>query len=89
MTVSPCNACGHQIATTALACPNCGAPGPGHHTAQKQRQGLARPFLVLGFAIAAFGMVAQCGLGEPGGVFAVVFGLALFVVGRIVSGHKG
>jgi hypothetical protein len=39
-----CRDCPHRISTRAVACPNCGAPGPGLH----QRGGRARAAAMVG-----------------------------------------
>ena len=40
MALNPCRECGHQISSTAAACPKCGAPGPA---AIAQPQPIAQP----------------------------------------------
>ena len=37
MPLVPCRACGHQVDTSALACPECGATDPGHKLSRQQR----------------------------------------------------
>lgn len=37
MTLVPCRACGHQVDTSALACPGCGATDPGRSISRQQR----------------------------------------------------
>jgi hypothetical protein len=37
MPLVPCRACGHQVDTSALACPGCGATNPGHKFSSQQR----------------------------------------------------
>ncbi|MGB4467589.1 MAG: hypothetical protein WBH99_06585 [Azovibrio sp.] len=37
MSLVPCRACGHQVDTSALACPGCGATDPGHSISRQQR----------------------------------------------------
>jgi hypothetical protein len=37
MPLVPCRACGHQVDTSALACPECGATNPGHKLSRQQR----------------------------------------------------
>lgn len=37
MALVPCRACGHQVDTSALACPGCGATDPGRSISRQQR----------------------------------------------------
>lgn len=37
MSLVPCRACGHQVDTSALACPNCGATDPAHKISRQLR----------------------------------------------------
>ena len=37
MTLVPCRACDHQVDTSALACPGCGATDPGRSISRQQR----------------------------------------------------
>jgi len=37
MSLVPCRACGHQVDTSAEACPGCGATNPGHKMSRQQR----------------------------------------------------
>lgn len=37
MSLVPCRACGHQVDTSALACPGCGATDPGRSISRQQR----------------------------------------------------
>lgn len=37
MPLVSCRACGHQVDTSALACPECGATNPGHKLSRQQR----------------------------------------------------
>ena len=37
MSLVACRACGHQVDTSALACPNCGATDPGHKISRQRR----------------------------------------------------
>jgi hypothetical protein len=37
MSLVPCRACGHEVDTSALACPQCGATNPGHKYSRQQR----------------------------------------------------
>ena len=37
MSLVACRACGHQVDTSALACPKCGATDPGHKISRQQR----------------------------------------------------
>ncbi len=36
MSLVPCRACGHQVDTSALACPGCGATDPGKKLSRQQ-----------------------------------------------------
>jgi hypothetical protein len=36
MALVPCRACGHQVDTSALACPGCGATNPGRKMSRQQ-----------------------------------------------------
>ena len=38
MPLVPCRACGHQVDTSALACPRCGATDPGRKISRQQRE---------------------------------------------------
>ena len=38
MSLVACRACGHQVDTSALACPKCGATDPGHKTSRQRRE---------------------------------------------------
>ena len=37
MSLVACRACGHQVDTSALACPQCGAPDPGKKISRQRR----------------------------------------------------
>ena len=37
MSLVECRACGHQVDTSALACPKCGATDPGRKISRQQR----------------------------------------------------
>ena len=37
MSLVPCRACGHQVDTSALACPGCGATDPAKKISRQQR----------------------------------------------------
>lgn len=52
MPLVPCRACGHQVDTSAIACPGCGATNPGHKMS-KQRSDLIVLLiqLIVGFAL--------------------------------------
>jgi hypothetical protein len=39
MSLVDCRACGHQVDTSALACPGCGATDPGKSISRQQRNG--------------------------------------------------
>ena len=38
MSLVACRACGHQVDTSALACPKCGATDPGHQISRQRRE---------------------------------------------------
>ena len=38
MSLVACRACGHQVDTSALACPRCGATDPGHKISRQRRE---------------------------------------------------
>ena len=44
MSLVACRACGHQVDTSALACPNCGATDPGKKISRQRRD--ARNFVI-------------------------------------------
>ena len=50
MPLVPCRACGHQVDTSALACPECGATDPGHKISRQQRNAISS---VLQFVLVA------------------------------------
>jgi hypothetical protein len=37
MSLVPCRACGHQVDTSALACPECGATDPARKISRQRR----------------------------------------------------
>lgn len=39
MSLVPCRACEHQVDTSALACPKCGATDPAKSISRQQRNG--------------------------------------------------
>lgn len=52
MSLVPCRACGHQVDTSALACPSCGATDPGRSISRQQRDlRLLAVQIVLGLVI--------------------------------------
>jgi len=55
MSLVPCRACGHQVDTSALACPRCGATDPAKKISRQQRN--LRSFVVqLVFWLTLFGL---------------------------------
>lgn len=44
MSLVPCRACDHQVDTSALACPGCGATDPSKKISRQQRE--ARTLLI-------------------------------------------
>lgn len=52
MTLVPCRACGHQVDTSAIACPGCGATNPGHKMSKQQSDMIVLLIqLIVGFAL--------------------------------------
>jgi hypothetical protein len=41
MPLVPCRACEHQVDTSALACPHCGATDPGKKISRQQRNAIS------------------------------------------------
>jgi hypothetical protein len=41
MSLVPCRACEHQVDTSALACPGCGATDPGKKISRQQRNAIS------------------------------------------------
>lgn len=41
MSLVPCRACGHQVDTSALACPGCGATDPASRISRQQRNAIS------------------------------------------------
>jgi hypothetical protein len=56
MSLVACRACGHQVDTSALACPGCGATDPAKSISRQQRDGrMLVVQLVLGLSLLGFG----------------------------------
>jgi hypothetical protein len=56
MPLVPCRACGHQVDTSALACPGCGATDPAKKMSRQQRQAISLTVqLTVGLLILVFG----------------------------------
>ena len=56
MSLVPCRACAHQVDTSALACPGCGATDPGRTISRQQRDGrILLIQLVVGLSLLGFG----------------------------------
>jgi hypothetical protein len=54
MSLVPCRACDHEVDTSALACPQCGATDPGKTISRQQRN--TRIFVIeLIFWLSVFG----------------------------------
>ncbi|MGB4065541.1 MAG: hypothetical protein WBK19_17090 [Azonexus sp.] len=52
MPLVPCRACGHQVDTSAIACPGCGATNPGRKMSKQQSDLIVLLIqLVVGFAL--------------------------------------
>jgi hypothetical protein len=54
MSLMPCRACGHQVDTSALACPQCGATDPAKKISRQQRNAISF-FMQLVFWLAVLG----------------------------------
>ena len=52
MALVPCRACEHQVDTSALACPSCGATDPGHKISRQLRNLITTSVQLVVFAIA-------------------------------------
>lgn len=56
MSLVPCRACGHQVDTSALACPGCGATDPARKISRQQRDGRALIVqIVIGLSLLGIG----------------------------------
>ena len=56
MSLVPCRACGHQVDTSALACPGCGATDPGKKISRQQRNAISFVFqLIFWLTLLGFG----------------------------------
>lgn len=56
MSLVPCRACAHQVDTSALACPGCGATDPGKKISRQQRNAISFVFqLIIWAALLGFG----------------------------------
>ena len=56
MPLVPCRACSHQVDTSALACPGCGATDPAKKISRQQRDAIS--FVVqiaIGLSLLGFG----------------------------------
>jgi len=52
MPLVSCRACGHQVDTSAVACPGCGATNPGHKMSKQQSDLIVLLIqLIVGFAL--------------------------------------
>jgi hypothetical protein len=51
MPLVSCRACGHQVDTSAMACPQCGATDPGHKLSRQQRNLIVSLIQLLLFTI--------------------------------------
>jgi len=54
MSLVPCRSCSHQVDTSALACPGCGATDPGKKISRQTRNAIGF-FLQLIFWLAVLG----------------------------------
>ena len=56
MSLVPCRACGHQVDTSAVACPGCGATNPGRKLSRQKHDLIVLLIqLVVGTAIVFVG----------------------------------
>ena len=56
MSLVPCRACAHQVDTSALACPRCGATDPAKKISRQQRNAIAFVFqLIFWLGVLGFG----------------------------------
>ena len=56
MPLVPCRACTHQVDTSALACPGCGATDPAKKISRQQRDGITLVIqLVVGLSLLGLG----------------------------------
>jgi hypothetical protein len=55
MSLVPCRACGHQVDTSALACPRCGATDPAKKISRQQRN-LRNALIQLAFWLTLLGL---------------------------------
>ena len=56
MSLVPCRACEHQVDTSALACPRCGATDPGKKISRQQRNAITFVFqLIFWVSLLSFG----------------------------------
>ncbi len=56
MPLVPCRACAHQVDTSALACPGCGATDPARKISRQQRDRRILVIqLVVGLSLLGFG----------------------------------
>lgn len=56
MSLVPCRACGHQVDTSALACPGCGATDPAKKMSRQQRYAIVFVVqLIFWLAVLGFG----------------------------------
>ena len=56
MSLVPCRACGHQVDTSALACPGCGATDPGKKISRQTRNAIGFSLqLVFWLAVLGYG----------------------------------
>ncbi|WP_412480924.1 hypothetical protein [Azonexus sp. IMCC34839] len=66
MSLVPCRACGHQVDTSALACPGCGATNPGRKMSKQQSDLIVLLIqLILGFALLAGGLTVAWNVVGP------------------------
>ena len=54
MSLVPCRACTHQVDTSALACPRCGATDPAKRISRQQRNAISFFFQLI-FWLSVFG----------------------------------
>ena len=61
MPLVPCRACGHQVDTSALACPRCGATDPSRKISRQQLEEIAKQKMV---DLNAYDLDAACRIVE-------------------------
>jgi hypothetical protein len=84
MALEPCKECGQSIASTASACPHCGAPTTAPPTAESQASNArAKRLVVAGMLAFWLGVVLIYGTASAGswGILLCAIGAGLILVG--------